>query len=156
LAPLGPYQIPGLPDCEVTKIQLDLAFRETRLAWTLAKERKFSQAEDMDKRSIAILEKLAADHPQNMIIAARLANSYRQMADTLLLEGENQSGLAWSGRAIRQLRSLVGRDPRNLYVSRTQLVKALGDRAETLIRLGRNAEAVADFEEMVQLSRGVR
>ena len=38
-----------------------------------AAERKFPQAEEALKRSIAILEKLAADHPQDIEIAADLA-----------------------------------------------------------------------------------
>ena len=71
------------------------------LGHTYAMERKFPQAEVALKRSIAILEKLAADHPQDIEIAARLwAGRTEHMADALLLRGDHQSALEWAGRAI--------------------------------------------------------
>jgi len=141
---------------EVTAYQSDLGVVLAELGHVFATERKFPQAEVTLTRSIAILEKVAADHPQNMDIAHQLVGSYHNMADTLLLEGERQSALAWSGRTIQQYRSLARRDPRNLSVSREGLRYALAERAETLIRLGRQAEALADYEEILELSRGIR
>ena len=121
-----------------------------------AKERKFPQAEAALKQSIAILEKLAADHPQDMRIAAGSRRGVPADAEVLLLRGDGQSALEWTGRAIRLFRSLAHRDPRNLDVGRTQLWHALAGRAETLMRLGRHAEAVADFEEVLELTRGIK
>jgi eukaryotic-like serine/threonine-protein kinase len=117
---------------------------------------RFPQAKDASKRSVAIAEKLAADHPQSADIAFKLATAYSAMADILLLEGKYQLALAWTGRVIDQYRSLARRDPRNRTVGRTKLGNALAGRAETLIRLGSHAEAVADYEEILELSRGVK
>ena len=117
---------------------------------------KFSQAEAALKRSVGMLEKLAADHPQDAEISSSLGHSYRQMADALLLQGDNQSALEWSGRAIVLYRSLANRDPRNLHTSRTWLSRSLATRAETLMRLGRHEGAAADFEEIVELTRDIK
>ena len=63
----------------------------------------------------------------------------------------------WSGRAvaIRLLRSMAQRDPRNLSIARRELWGALAERAETCTRLGRLAEALADFEEVLELAHDV-
>ena len=79
------------------------------------------------------------------------------MADALLLRGDSQSALEWSGRAIQLFRSLAHRDPRNLRRSARRCSgHPSQDRAETLMRLGRHAEALADFEEVVELTQGSR
>ena len=74
---------------------------------SLAKETRFSQAEQALSDSITILEKLAADHPRNTKIAAAVANSYWQMHVGLLLRGSYQSAIDWSDRAIHLFRSLA-------------------------------------------------
>ncbi len=57
----------------MTKYQLGLGVNLATLGHGLAVEKKFPQAEGAVKRSIAILEKLAADHPADMEIAEALA-----------------------------------------------------------------------------------
>ncbi|MGP0069030.1 MAG: protein kinase domain-containing protein [Isosphaeraceae bacterium] len=139
---------------EVSRYQRRLGYSLDRLGHTYAQERKFPDAEQALERSIAILERLAADHPQDIEIATELGGTYGVMVDTLLLQGRFQSGLEWSGRTAPLLRSLARRDPRNYRASRTRLWEFLAARAETLMRLGRNAEALADFEEILELVRG--
>jgi tetratricopeptide (TPR) repeat protein len=121
------------------------------LGWIFAAQGRFPQAAEPSRRSIVILEKLAADHPQDMWIAQSLANAYHQMQDALLLRGDHDSSLEWAGRVIRLSRSLARRDPRNLNAGRKRLWQALAGRAETWTRLGRHAAALADFEEALEL-----
>jgi serine/threonine-protein kinase len=123
------------------------------LGHAYAAERKFPQADEAHKRSLAVLEQLAADHPLDIEIAADLAGSYRMMTDALLLRGDVQSALEWAGRAIPLLRTLARRDPGNLSTSRTALWRTLAERAESFIRLGRHTEALADLEEILELTR---
>jgi serine/threonine-protein kinase len=139
---------------EVSRYQRRLGYSLDRLGHTYAQERKFPEAEQALRRSIAILEKLAADHPQDIEIATQLGETYVVMMDTLLLQGNVQSGLEWASRTIPLLRSLARRDPHNNRASRAQLWRFLAGRAETLMRLGRNAEASADFEEILGLVQG--
>ena len=63
-----------------------------------------------------------------------------------------ESALEWSGPAVRLFRSLASRDTGNLEY-REELWTSIAERGETLMRLGRHAEALADFEELVQSAR---
>jgi serine/threonine protein kinase len=141
---------------EATKYQLGLGNDLGYLGHTLAMQRKFPQGEKVLNRSIAILEKLASDHPQDLKTAGDLANAYHGMSDTSLLRGDVRSATEWSGRAIELFRSLARHDPRNRFNGRTRLWVALAGRAEALMRLGRYAEAVADYGEAVELTHGLK
>jgi eukaryotic-like serine/threonine-protein kinase len=123
------------------------------LGYTYALHRKFPQAEEALKRSAAILEQLGIDHPLDIEVAAGLADAYANMMDALLVRGDLRSALEWAGRAIPQKRTVARRDPGNLNVNRTQLATTLAARAEIFMRLGRHAEALADFEEILGLTQ---
>jgi hypothetical protein len=118
--------------------------------------RKFPQAEEALKRSIAILEKVVVDHPQDLSIAGSLAGVYHSMSQALHIRGDCQSAIEWVGRAIQLERSLALRDPPNLDVSRRRLRASLGEKAEMLMRLGRHAEALTGFTEILEMSQGER
>jgi tetratricopeptide (TPR) repeat protein len=135
---------------------LGLARYLASLGQTYYCEDKFPQAEEAIKRSITILEKLAADHPIDMTISSSLGNDYNLIAEVLSLQGDRQSALEWAGRAIPLYRSLARHDPYNFQVSQTGLSGAIAGRAELLMRLGRHAEAIADLEEVVQLTKDTR
>jgi tetratricopeptide (TPR) repeat protein len=130
-----------------------LAYNLTQLGQFSGQARKFPQAEQALTRSIAVLEELLVDHPQDIQKAHRLGHAYTAMTDVLLLRGDQQSGLVWAGRAIDLFRRLARRDPHNHQVGRSALWKALAGRAETLMRLGRHAEALTDFGEIVELTQ---
>jgi tetratricopeptide (TPR) repeat protein len=137
---------------EMTRYQLDLGVKLASLGNMLAVDRKFPPAEAAVQRSIAILEKLAADHPQDMKVASELGLAYYRMKIVLGFRGDEQSSLKWSGRYIQVLRSLARRDPRNRWNGRRLLWGALGERAETWTRLGRFTAALADFQEALDLA----
>jgi serine/threonine-protein kinase len=139
---------------EVTKYQFGLGRCFDCLANILGVERKFHQAEEAQKRAIVIFENLAIDHPQDVEIAYLLGQNYANMANTYLLKGDQQSSLEWRSRAITEFRSLTHRDPRNVLRGRTRLGMSLAGQAESCMRLGRNAEALALYEEVIGLYDG--
>jgi tetratricopeptide (TPR) repeat protein len=141
---------------EVAKYQLHLADNLGTLGHVFTYARKFPQAEAAVQRSIAILEKLAADHPQDLKIAAALADAYYRMQAFLSFRGDAQSAVEWSGRWIQMLRLLARRDPHNLWIGRRQLAGALTQRGESWTRLGRFTEALTDFDEVIELTRGTK
>jgi tetratricopeptide (TPR) repeat protein len=141
---------------DVTKHQLELARYLASLGQIFSKKDKFRQAEEALKRSVAILESLAANHPQDMNISDSLGHNYSLIAELLGTGSDRQSALEWSGRAITLYRSLARRDPHNRKIGLSELSGALATRGEILMRLGRHAEAIADFDEVVGLTKGDR
>jgi serine/threonine-protein kinase len=141
---------------EMTKYQLGLGVNLASLGFEFGWERKFPQAEAAVQRSIAILEKLAADHPQDLKIATAIADAYKKMHVVVFFRGDLQSSVEWADREIQALRSMARRDPRNLWVGRRQLWLALAGRAEALMSLGRHPEALAHFEEVLELTHGTK
>jgi tetratricopeptide (TPR) repeat protein len=91
-----------------------------------------------------------------MNIAAELAHKYTNIDELLVLRGDRQSALEWADRAVSLYRSLARNDPQNLHIGQNLLSQALGDRAEISMRLGRHVEAIANFEEVLKLSKDNR
>jgi serine/threonine-protein kinase len=141
---------------ETTKYQRGLGDSLGMLGWDFTWARKFPQAEAALQRSVAILEKLAADHPQDLKIATALGYTYTRMQVVFRYRGDEQSALEWSGRCIQVLRVLARRDPHNLLIGRRRLAGALAERGESQTRLGRLAEALTDFEEVIELTQGTK
>ncbi len=133
----------------MTKHQLGLARYLKSQGQTFYREDKLPQAEEAHKRSVTILEKLAADHPQDMKISADLGSEYGLILRSLLFKVI--ANPHWSGRVVRSpcTAPWLRCDPDNLQIAQSGLSGALGSRAEILMRLGRHAEAIADFEEIV-------
>ncbi len=141
---------------EVTKYRYSLASAQYALGGTLVAAKKFSGGEAALKESIAVMEKLAAGHPLNTRFTGLLAASYQEMQNLRLFQGDLESAVVWSGRAVPVNRSLVRLDPDDLHYARPRLWTSLAGRAETLTRLGRHAEAIADFEEGLEVAHGTR
>jgi serine/threonine-protein kinase len=139
---------------DVARYWLSLAEHLSTLAGYVGADGDLPRAKSAVRRSIAILEKLSADHPQDSDIANMLAGQYAGMQNTLLFEGDLQSAVTWSGRAIPLLRSLARQDPGDLYGARRNLYIGLLGRAETLTRLGRHTDAIADYDEVRGLVEG--
>ena len=115
----------------------------------------FSQAEKALKAAIAVLEKLVADHPQDIQIANELGTEYLYYQELLRSGGHGESAMEWSVPPIRLFRSLASRDPRN-FETRELLWESIAEQGETLMRLGRYPEALADFDELVQSAQDTR
>ena len=75
------------------------------------------------------------------------------MNNRSLVIGDLQTATAWAGRAIEILRPLARPEFGRLSAQRV-LQATLATRAETLVRLGRYAEALANYEEVVGLDEG--
>jgi tetratricopeptide (TPR) repeat protein len=141
---------------DVPKYQVALGNAVQDLGHRFAIQKRYVEAEATLKRSIALVEKLAADHPRDVNIANLLHVGYHNMAEAFLLQGDARSALEWIGRAIPILRSLARQDPQNRLVGRSSLRVSLADRAEILIRLGRHADALSDYDEILELSHGLK
>ncbi len=141
---------------EATKYLYSLARTQVGIGNSLASAKKFSRAEVALKESIAIMEKLAAGHPLDTRFTRVLARSYYFMQDCRLLQGDLESAVVWSGRAVSLSRSLVRQDPDDLQGARRRLWFSLVGHAETLTRLGRHAEAIAEFEETLQIPESTK
>ena len=114
-----------------------------------------TQAEESLKGSIAVLEKLVTDHPEDMQIASELGTTYLYYQELLRSQVRRESALEWSGSAIRLFRSLASRDSRNLE-NRELLWESIAEQGETLMRLGRHTEALANFGELIESARASR
>ena len=120
----------------------------------LGNNSKFAQCRDADERGLAIFEGLVAEHPQCTHCKFNLSRMFDAMDNRSLLIGDLQAATAWAGRAIEILRALARRSsvasgPRGFFE------RTLATRAETLVRLGRYAEALADYEEVLGLNEGL-
>jgi eukaryotic-like serine/threonine-protein kinase len=138
---------------QATKHQNCLANSLGQLGLILAGANRFPEAEKAQKRGVAVLEKLAIDHPQNTNIAANLGSAYYQTQNTALLMGDFQSALDWGARALPLLRSAQRRDPNDLSRALRWLVIALAEQGEALMRLGRHGDALPVYEEILELTR---
>jgi tetratricopeptide (TPR) repeat protein/tRNA A-37 threonylcarbamoyl transferase component Bud32 len=139
---------------EATRYQSLLANALRNRAGIFVAERDFVHAEEVLNRVISIYEKLASDHPQDLDIADMVGRSYSGMASLYLFKGDKQSSLEWADRKIRLYRSLVHRNPRMLSLIREGLCNGLAERAETFARLGRHAEALPLYDEVIGLCEG--
>jgi tetratricopeptide (TPR) repeat protein len=137
---------------DMTKYELGLGAQLDTLAYVFIRAGKLPQAEAAVKRSLTILEKLAADHPQDMKIAADLAYLYLTMSQVVAYQGQSEAAVKWLGRYIQALRLVARRDPGNLLIARSRLAAAIAEKGERLTRLGRLTEALADFNEAVELA----
>jgi tetratricopeptide (TPR) repeat protein len=141
---------------EVMANQVNLGGALRALAQAYVHQRNIPLAEEPIRRSIAILEKAAVDRPRNVSVARQLGETYNVMTDVCLFRGDTPSAVSWAGRSIQVNRSLARRDPRNTFEGRDLLGIALAGRAENLMRLGRHAEALVDFEEILAVRQGDR
>jgi serine/threonine-protein kinase len=117
---------------------------------------RLARAGEVLDRSIALLERLRTDHPLDLDIALYLGTTYLLRQELLRARGEARAALEESGRAIGMFRSLASRFPRDHFRVRATLLQSFAVRAETLMRLGRHAEALAVFDEVLGLAGGLK
>ncbi len=114
---------------------------------------KFAKWRRAHTRSLAIFEELVAEHPQCAHCKFNLSRILASMNDGSLITGDLQTATAYAGRAIEILRALARPEFGHLNAQRI-LRGTLATRAETLVRLGRYAEALVNYDEVVGLGEG--
>ncbi len=114
------------------------------------KDRRFAQCQDADERGLAIFAGLVAEHPQCIHCRSNLARHVCYKGVPFASERRSASCDCVGGPCDRNLpvpRRAGVRSPS----ARRDLWGNLANRAEILLRLGRYAEALADYEEMLAI-----
>jgi eukaryotic-like serine/threonine-protein kinase len=137
-------------DPKAKKSRVAMAECDMYLAQAYFQLGRLAQADESRQRALAIFEGLAAEHPECVHCKLNLARMFHAMDYESLLKGDLQAAIAWTGRAIEIERSLARPELGHLS-ARRHLWIALENRAETLARLGRYADALADYEEVLAL-----
>jgi tetratricopeptide (TPR) repeat protein len=109
-----------------------------------------SKLETALKEAISINEALVKAHPERSDYVPDLARNYHNMGLVQLETGEPSRALDWFNRSIATGGGLLIREPRHAAI-RMILGHAYQCRAGALDRLGRRAEAVADWGRAVEL-----
>jgi eukaryotic-like serine/threonine-protein kinase len=113
----------------------DEGLTTSALAATLHRAGKREESIAVYRRALAISEARLGDSPET-------AGSHEVIALALHLQGRWDEALEAHDRAIRMYRAQLSADD-------IQLLRTLGNRAETLVELGRFDEAAQDFDEQV-------
>src|SRR5262249_38678884 len=127
---------PGIPHYR----QL-LAGAYANLGNLLSQMQKFPEAEEAQRQAFAVQEKLANDYPEVADYRLALAGNYVNFGIRIRLQGNSLEAADWFGKAIRLFESLLAKDGR-LVTARKFLANAHGQRAHTLGKLNRHAEAL--------------
>jgi serine/threonine protein kinase/Tfp pilus assembly protein PilF len=95
----------------------------------------------------ALLERTAAEHPDDVDLSAQLAAAQLNRGDLDADHGHLPRAADWYDRAATTARAALGRDPRHAD-ARHHLADALCGQATALCLLGRPAEATAQVAEL--------
>jgi tetratricopeptide (TPR) repeat protein len=112
---------------------------------------KRPEAEAQYRRALALRERLATDFPTVPGYAVDLGCSYLDFGNLVRDRGEPAASLDWYAKAHASLRPVLAKESR-LVSARRILRNVHWDRAAALDRLGRHAEAVADWEQTLALN----
>jgi serine/threonine protein kinase/tetratricopeptide (TPR) repeat protein len=137
----------------VTNYQLFQALFHRNLGETYFKTGRIAEAEESLKEALASRQKLAAAHPERLEFLSYVGSSYNSIADLAQRRGDLPAALKWYDRSIAMLEDALRREPRHM-LSRLFLKRALWGRAESLSRLGRHTESLADWDRALGLDDG--
>ncbi len=129
----------------------DLAMSRNNLGLLLAGLGKRAEAEGEYRKALAILEKLAAEFPAVPDYQIGLGGSYCNLGILIRDRGQAADSLEWFARAIRTLTPVHKREPRNVR-ARQYLRNSHWSRAQALDQLHKSAEAVKDWDRVIELS----
>lgn len=132
-----------------SKYQLELAYLNWKLALLMTATSKLKEAEDAYRRALDILEKLAANYPDEPFYRHELANNYWILACGILRPtGQVQQAEKAFRRALALDEDLVKRFGVAEY--RWRLSAYLAGLGENLLEQGKHAEAAKVAEEMAE------
>jgi tetratricopeptide (TPR) repeat protein len=141
-------EYPGVPE-----YRQDLAASHNNLGALLAGLGRRAEAETEFRAARALWEKLAAEHPGVPQYTVELGGSYCNFGILVRDRGEPAAALDWYAKAIATLQPVYRADPR-FSTARQFLRNSHWGRAMALGRLGRSAEALADWERALELDDG--
>jgi tetratricopeptide (TPR) repeat protein len=130
-----------------------LAGSYNNLGVVLKDQGKGEDAEAAYRAALEIRERLAADFPKVPDYAVDLGTGYLNLGYLVRDGGQPQASLDWYAKAISTLEPIVRAEPR-LVEARESLRNAYWGRAYALIPLGRHAEALPDWDRVLELESG--
>jgi serine/threonine protein kinase/tetratricopeptide (TPR) repeat protein len=130
----------------------DLADSHDLLGLVLGEQKKWAEEEAEYRKALNLREQLGKAHPATAA-AGRLGASYINVGVWHLSNRRYQAALEWLNKAVTTLEPEWAKHPRKVE-TRDRLRKAHGARAEVLIRIDRQAEALNDWERALELDDG--
>ncbi len=137
----------------VPEYRQELAQSHNNLAIVLAGQGKRDDADTAYHAALAIQERLVKDFPAMPDYAVELAGSYGNLGNLVRNGGQPQASLDWYERALSTLAPVLQAEPR-LVSARQCLRSVLVRRALALISLQRNADALRDWDQLLESDEG--
>jgi serine/threonine-protein kinase len=135
----------------VPQFRQHLAHSHSSLGTLLSSRKRRPEAEAEYRQALALYEPLVADFPTVPDYTMDLGGGYANYANLLRERGEPAASLPLFAKAHAALRRVLDKEPR-LVMARLWLRNVHMGRAEALEPLGRQAEAVADWEQALALN----
>jgi tetratricopeptide (TPR) repeat protein len=139
-------EFPDVPD-----YRNELAASQNNLGHLLATQSRWADAEAAYRVALAVRVKLAAEYPGVPGYVVDLGGTCCNLGDLVRDRGDPKAALPWFDRAIAVLGPVHERSPR-MVTARQYLGIGHWSRAVALDKLGRQADAVNDWDRAVKLS----
>jgi serine/threonine-protein kinase len=122
------------------------------LAAFYATRNRLAEAEAAHRQALAIRERLVLAHPTVIGYAIDLGRTHWGLGK-VAKPGNLPTALEWFNRGVTTYDALLQKHPRQVEAA-SCLVHVLAERADVLAGLGREAEALADWDRALQLDNG--
>jgi serine/threonine-protein kinase len=132
--------------------QNELAKTKVNLGGLLGETQQWVDGEQLFQVALASQKELAERLPERIEITADLGGSEVDRGNFAKHKGEPSEAIGWFTSAVKTLESVLGREPRH-GKTRHFLELAYEGRAECLTALGRDEEALNDWDRALQFGR---
>jgi len=138
---------------EIAEYRGDLAKTQLNLGLLYGEAGRRSAAESLYRQALEIFQNLAGAHPEQIDLAVALGVTEYNMGSLMRDSSELQLACTWYARAVATLQSVLRREPRHT-TAREALRNTREGRASALTRLGRYADALAEWDLAIELDHG--
>jgi serine/threonine protein kinase len=137
----------------IPRYRQHLASGFNNLSIVLKDQGQLAPAEAALRKSITLREELARDFPSILENSAALGAAYANLGVFLREQGHAEASLEWFAKGMYVLKAILKR-ANNLGYVRQYLRRTYSGRAKALERLGRQREAVRDWDQTIVLDDG--
>jgi tetratricopeptide (TPR) repeat protein len=141
--------ISAYPNVEAYQIQL--AETDQNLGLLYAHAGRTADARTVYEKTIKLFQPLTVRHPENDTYPLTLAAAYVNFGGLLMQVGAPDQAVQMLDLGIKSVEALLEREPRHTF-ARARGVEAHGTRAQLHEKLGQWAEAVKDWDRVVELN----
>jgi eukaryotic-like serine/threonine-protein kinase len=139
----------------VAKHQVGLAQTINNLGIVYEDTGRPREAEQAYTEGLSVFEALARDHPLIIEYGVSLGGAQCNLGNRTGGQGRYAESREWFTKAVATLQAVLAKEPQHAK-AREFLRNAYRGRANTLVALGRHAEALADLDRAVELDHGQR